>query len=167
MSNIGMMDSAFFVGRTELVSWINSWVYLLHFLPVSLLLFGHYTLFMLTHIHFYPVYLMTSFALPLLNSTLQVQIGRIEDTAFGGIACQMMDIIFPGQVAMQKVNWMAKTGKKTYMIHNISPSLFSLFRSIVSLPSRTWIREQLQSLTKLHDQKQRWEVCRRRPLSER
>jgi len=60
-----MMDSAFFVGRTELISWINS--------------------------------------------TLQVQIGRIEDTAFGGIACQMMDIIFPGQVAMQKVNWMAKT----------------------------------------------------------
>lgn len=60
-----MMDSAFFVGRSEIISWINS--------------------------------------------TLQVQIGRIEDTAFGGIACQFMDIIYPGQVAMSKVNWMAKT----------------------------------------------------------
>ena len=66
MSNIGMMDAAFFVGRSELVAWVNN--------------------------------------------TLDVSIGKIEETAFGGLACQFMDIMYPGQLPMSKVNWGAKTG---------------------------------------------------------
>lgn len=63
MSNIGMMDGAFFVGRKELVDWVNT--------------------------------------------TLQLNIGKIEDTAQGAIACQMLDIMYPNTVPMHKVNWSA------------------------------------------------------------
>jgi RP/EB family microtubule-associated protein len=64
MSNIGMMDNAFFVGRTEIIEWINS--------------------------------------------TLEISIAKIEDTAFGAIACQLLDIMYPDQVAMHRVDWTAK-----------------------------------------------------------
>ena len=59
-----MMDNAFFVGRKEIVEWIND--------------------------------------------TLEINIGKIEDTAFGGIACQLLDIMYPGVVPMHKVDWTAK-----------------------------------------------------------
>lgn len=61
MSNIGMMDSAFFVGRKELIDWIND--------------------------------------------TLEVNLQKVEQTASGAIACQLFDIMHPGQVSMSKVNW--------------------------------------------------------------
>lgn len=64
MSSIGMMDPAFFVGRKEIVDWVNE--------------------------------------------TLGLTITKIEDTAFGAIACQVFDIIYPGQLPMSKVNWAAK-----------------------------------------------------------
>ena len=64
MSHIGMMDGAFFVGRKEIVEWINE--------------------------------------------TCELSITKIEDTAFGGIACMLLDIMYPGQVPMHKVDWSAK-----------------------------------------------------------
>lgn len=61
---IGIMDGAFFVGRKEIVDWINS--------------------------------------------TLQLGILKIEDTASGAIACQLTDIMYPdAKVPMSKVNWSA------------------------------------------------------------
>jgi RP/EB family microtubule-associated protein len=60
---IGIMDGAFFVGRKEIVDWINN--------------------------------------------TLELAIDRIEDTASGCIACQLLDIMHPGAVPMHKVNWSA------------------------------------------------------------
>jgi RP/EB family microtubule-associated protein len=62
-SAIGIMDGAFFVGRKEIVDWINS--------------------------------------------TLEINITRIEDTASGCIACQLLDIMHPGVLSMSKVNWSA------------------------------------------------------------
>lgn len=64
MSNIGLMEGAFFVGRKEIVDWINA--------------------------------------------TLDINISKVEDTASGAISCQLLDMIYPGQVPMQKVNWGAK-----------------------------------------------------------
>lgn len=64
MSSIGMMDGAFFVGRKEIVDWVNS--------------------------------------------TLGVSIDKIEDTASGAIACQLLDIMHPNTVPMSKINWAAK-----------------------------------------------------------
>lgn len=60
----GMMDAAYFVGRKELLDFINE----------------------------------------LLDLKLQ----KIEQTAPGHIACQMVDMMFPGTIAMSKVNWGAR-----------------------------------------------------------
>ena len=64
MSNIGLMEGAYFVGRKEVVDWINA--------------------------------------------TTDNSVTKVEDTANGAVACQILDIMYPGQVPMHKVNWGAK-----------------------------------------------------------
>lgn len=59
-----MMDAAYFVGRKEILDW--------------------------------------------LNGLLQLNLSKIEDTASGAIACQLVDIVYPGEVPMRKVKWNAK-----------------------------------------------------------
>ena len=43
-----------------------------------------------------------------VNSTTDSKLAKIEDTASGAIACQLLDIMYPGEVPMSKVNWGAK-----------------------------------------------------------
>jgi RP/EB family microtubule-associated protein len=43
-----------------------------------------------------------------INSTLDLNLAKIEDTANGCVACQLLDIMYPGKVPMNKVNWSAK-----------------------------------------------------------
>lgn len=81
MSAIGIMDGAFFVGRKEVVDWINS--------------------------------------------TLEINISKIEDTAAGHIACQLLDIMHPGQVPMHKVNWSAKQNFELVANYKILQTAFS------------------------------------------
>ena len=64
MSNIGIMEGAFFVGRKEILDWINS--------------------------------------------TLELNLQKIEDTASGAVACQLLDIMYPNQIPVAKINWSAK-----------------------------------------------------------
>ncbi|KAJ1387309.1 calponin homology domain-containing protein [Ochromonadaceae sp. CCMP2298] len=64
MSTIGMMEGAFFVGRKEIMDWVNQ--------------------------------------------TLDLNLPKVEDTANGAVACQLLDIMYPGKVPMSKVNWAAK-----------------------------------------------------------
>ena len=59
-----MMDGAFFVPKSELLSWINNLLY--------------------------------------LNVT------KVEQMASGAIYCQIMDVMYPGCIAMSKINWGAK-----------------------------------------------------------
>lgn len=60
----GMMDSAYFVGRRELLEFFND----------------------------------------LLN----LQLTKIEQTASGAVACQLMEYIYPKSIPMSRVNWEAK-----------------------------------------------------------
>jgi len=45
--------------------------------------------------------------LDLFNDLLRMSLSKIEQTATGAVACQLMDYIYPGSVAMKRVNWEA------------------------------------------------------------
>jgi len=55
-----------------------------------------------------PLTLTLSLATPSFLVSHGVTRGKIEQTAFGGVAIQMVDIMYPGQVPIHKVNWGAK-----------------------------------------------------------
>lgn len=44
-----------------------------------------------------------------INSTLELNIAKIEQTASGAVACQLMDALFPGHFPLHKVDYNAKT----------------------------------------------------------
>jgi RP/EB family microtubule-associated protein len=44
-----------------------------------------------------------------LNNQLDLSLEKIEQTASGAVACQLMDKFFPGSVQMKRVNWEAKS----------------------------------------------------------
>ena len=62
--SIGMMEGAFFVGKAELLAWVNS--------------------------------------------ALALDVIRIEELGTGAVYCQLVDAMFPGKVAMNRVNWKAR-----------------------------------------------------------
>ena len=47
--------------------------------------------------------------LDFFNSLLCMSLTKIEQTATGAVACQLMDYLFPGSVPMKRVNWEAKS----------------------------------------------------------
>ena len=85
---VGMMDAAYFVGRRELLDWINT--------------------------------------------TLELNVQRIEDTCSGAVACQLMDCIQPNTVPMSKVNWGAKDEYAMICNYKLLQSAFD--RARVSKP---------------------------------
>jgi len=47
--------------------------------------------------------------LAFFNDLLLMNLSKIEQTASGAVACQLVDCIFPGSVPMKRVNWEAKS----------------------------------------------------------
>lgn len=43
------------------------------------------------------------------NDLLSLNLAKIEQTASGAIACQITEMIFPGSIALSKIDWSAKT----------------------------------------------------------
>ncbi|KAK1373394.1 microtubule-associated protein RP/EB family member 1B [Heracleum sosnowskyi] len=80
-TNIGMMDSAYFVGRNEILTWINT--------------------------------------------SLHLNLSRIEEAASGASQCQMMDMTHPGIVPMHKVNFNAKTEYDMIQNYKVLQDVFS------------------------------------------
>lgn len=63
--------------------------------------------------------------LDFFNTLLSMNLTKIEQTASGAVACQLVDFIFPGSVPMKRVNWEAKSDFQFIENYKILQAAFS------------------------------------------
>nr|GMC88938.1 microtubule-associated protein RP/EB family member 1C [Ipomoea batatas] len=78
---VGMMDSAYFIGRSEILSWINS--------------------------------------------TLHLNLSKVEEAFTGAVPCQLMDAAHPGMVPMHKFNFDAKNEYEMIQDYKVLQDVFN------------------------------------------
>lgn len=74
------------------------------------------------HHHFIP---NSSELLDFFNTTLNMNLTKIEQTATGAVACQLADIMFPKSVPMSRVSWEAKTAPEYVSNYKLLQNAFS------------------------------------------
>ena len=112
-TNIGMMDSAYFVGRSEILSWINSTLQLnLSKVEevISLLI----------------LFFLSNFALICSNRWFFLfWFSLIMKACSGAVHCQLMDSVHPGMVPMHKVNFDAKNEYEMIQNYKVLQDVFN------------------------------------------
>ena len=63
--------------------------------------------------------------LSFLNTLLDLNLVKIEQTASGAVACQVVEYIFPNSIAMSKVNWAAKGSHEYVANYKLLQGAFS------------------------------------------
>jgi len=97
-SSIGMMDAAFFVGRRAILEWLNS-----SFLMNRERRARQHRRAARTPAHRRPA------PSPHPPALRPPAVSKIEETASGAVACQILDSIWPGELPMGRVRWDAKS----------------------------------------------------------
>eukprot|EP00587_Corethron_hystrix_P006353 CAMPEP_0113323886 /NCGR_PEP_ID=MMETSP0010_2-20120614/16646_1 /TAXON_ID=216773 ORGANISM="Corethron hystrix, Strain 308" /NCGR_SAMPLE_ID=MMETSP0010_2 /ASSEMBLY_ACC=CAM_ASM_000155 /LENGTH=351 /DNA_ID=CAMNT_0000183019 /DNA_START=249 /DNA_END=1304 /DNA_ORIENTATION=- /assembly_acc=CAM_ASM_000155 len=59
------------------------------------------------------------------NNLLELDLGKIEETASGAVACQIMDYMFPGSIPMRRVNWEAKASHEYVKNYKLLQAAFT------------------------------------------
>lgn len=95
-----MMDAGYFVGRKEIVDWVNE--------------------------------------------TLQLSLTKVEQTASGAVACQLLDRIYPGKVPLSKVNWDAKLDYEFLGNYKVLQNAFTKLKIDKQLPVEKLVRAKYQ-----------------------
>jgi len=95
-----MMDAGYFVGRKEIVDWVNE--------------------------------------------TLQLSLSKVEQTASGAVACQLLDRIYPGKVPLSKVNWDAKLDYEFLANYKVLQNAFTKLKIDKQLPVERLVRAKYQ-----------------------
>jgi len=79
-----------------------------------------------------------------LNNFLSLKLTKIEDTANGAVACQVIDALFPRSVLMSKVDWGAKSSYQCVDNYKVLQSAFSKLSITKSIPIEKLVQGKYQ-----------------------
>lgn len=135
-TNIGMMDAAYFVGRSEILAWINSTLHL-DLSKVEEVLFFLFHPFRSRHPieelgSFSWFFLVRKWGDPLLLYFFDPFLflggsgnGESEQAASGAVQCQLMDAVHPGMGPIHKVNFDAKSEYEMIQNYKVLQDVFN------------------------------------------
>lgn len=63
-----------------------------------------------------------------LNTTLELNLTKIEQTASGAVACQVIEYVFPGSIPMHRVDWEAKSDYEFIQNYKLLQAAFTKHR---------------------------------------
>mmetsp|Transcript_1223 Transcript_1223/g.1874 ORF Transcript_1223/g.1874 Transcript_1223/m.1874 type:complete len:379 (+) Transcript_1223:57-1193(+) len=63
-----------------------------------------------------------------LNTTLELKLTKIEQTASGAVACQIIEYVFPGSIPMHRVDWEARSDFEFIQNYKLLQAAFTKHR---------------------------------------
>lgn len=79
-----------------------------------------------------------------INEFLALNLGRIEETCSGAVACQLCDSLYPGKVNMSKVRWDAKADFEYVQNYKVLQDCFNKVGISKRIPVQLLIRGKYQ-----------------------